>query len=81
MHVKTLKMDKKQASYVLSKLPSYVGISVKEENILKTTLCIGRVTEWHQGCASRLVEVECHLGNPGSIPADVAFVFSVRTKV
>jgi hypothetical protein len=56
MHVKTLKMDKKQASYALSKLPSYVGISVKEENILKTTLCTVRVTEWHQGCASRLVE-------------------------
>jgi hypothetical protein len=49
MHVKTLKMDKKQASYALSKLPSCVRISVKEENILKTTLCTVRVTEWHQG--------------------------------
>jgi hypothetical protein len=42
-------MDKKQASYALSKLPSGVRISEKEENILKTTLCTGRVTEWHQG--------------------------------
>jgi hypothetical protein len=38
MHVKTIKSDKKQASYALSRLLSYVGISVEEEDILKMTL-------------------------------------------